>query len=85
MNTMNYKGYTAKIEFDEEDEIFVGEIMYLRKDIICFHGKSVDELRVALQETIDGYIANCIATGDKPEKPRTKRLKTAPLRLQPTV
>lgn len=37
MNTMNPGGYTARIEFDERDEIFVGRILGLRS-IIRFHG-----------------------------------------------
>ncbi len=29
MNTMNYMGYTARIEFDERDNIFVGRLLGL--------------------------------------------------------
>ena len=29
MNTMNHKGYTARIEFDERDNIFVGRVLGL--------------------------------------------------------
>ena len=59
--------------------------MYLRRDIICFHGTTVDELKAALQEVIDGYIENCRALGDQPEKSRKRKEKTAPLRLQATA
>ena len=30
MNTMTYKGYTARVEFDERDGIFVGRVLGLR-------------------------------------------------------
>ncbi len=30
MNTMTHKGYTARIEFDERDNIFVGRVLGLR-------------------------------------------------------
>ncbi|MFK5970129.1 MAG: hypothetical protein QM487_08450, partial [Candidatus Marithrix sp.] len=30
MNTLNYKGYTAKIEFDPEDNILFGNIIGIR-------------------------------------------------------
>jgi predicted HicB family RNase H-like nuclease len=30
MNTMNYKGYTARIDFDERDDIFVGRVLGVR-------------------------------------------------------
>ena len=44
MNTMSHKGYTARIEFDERDNIFVGRVLGLRT-IISFHGETVVELR----------------------------------------
>ena len=40
--TMTHKGYTAKIEFDERDAIFVGHVLGLRT-IISFHGETVAE------------------------------------------
>lgn len=27
MNTMNHKSYTARIEFDERDSVFVGRVL----------------------------------------------------------
>ena len=43
MNAMFYKGYSARIDFDDEDRIFVGHLAGIR-DIVGFHGSSVDEL-----------------------------------------
>ena len=43
MNTMNHGGYTARIEFDERDNIFVGRILGLRS-IISLHGATVAKL-----------------------------------------
>jgi predicted HicB family RNase H-like nuclease len=37
---MNYKGYTAKIGFDERDAIFVGRVLGLHA-VISFHGETV--------------------------------------------
>ena len=48
MNMMKYKGYIARIEFDEEDRIFVGHLAEIR-DIVGFHGTTVDELECAFQ------------------------------------
>ena len=45
MNTMNHKGYTARIDFDERDNIFVGRVLGLRS-IISFHGETVESTRV---------------------------------------
>jgi len=44
MNSMTYKGYTARVEFDERDDIFVGRVLGVR-DIISFHAALVTELR----------------------------------------
>ena len=43
MNTMNHKGYTARVEFDERDNIFVGRVLGLHT-MIRFHGETVAEL-----------------------------------------
>ena len=48
MNTMLYKGYSAHIEFDEGDRIFVGRLAGIR-DIVGFHGSSVDASRATPQ------------------------------------
>ena len=44
MNSLKYKGYTARIDFDPEDEIFVGRVVGI-KDIIGFHAEVAKELR----------------------------------------
>jgi predicted HicB family RNase H-like nuclease len=81
MNTMSHKGYTARIEFDERDDIFVGRILGLRA-IISFHGETVEELRKAFEQAIDDYLAECAEKGVSPEKPASGRLL---LRLPPEV
>ena len=48
MNLMSYKGYTARIEYDNEDHIFTGRIAGIR-DVVGFHGSSVDELEQAFK------------------------------------
>ncbi len=42
---MEYKGYFAKVEFDDQANIFHGEIINLR-DVITFEGETVDEWRI---------------------------------------
>jgi predicted HicB family RNase H-like nuclease len=68
MNTMRYKGYEAIVEYDEEAEIFHGEVANLR-DVITFQGKSVAELKKALAASVDDYLAFCKDRGEEPEKP----------------
>ena len=65
---MEYKGYSAKIEFDEDANIFHGEIINLR-DVITFEGETVDGLRQAFQQSVDDYLEFCAARGEDPEKP----------------
>lgn len=67
MNAMNYRGYTAKIEFDERDNIFVGRLLAIRT-MISFHGETVAELRAAFETAVDEFLADCKDQGVKPEK-----------------
>ena len=41
---MEYKGYFANVEFDDEADIFHGEVINLR-DVVTFQGKTVNSLR----------------------------------------
>lgn len=68
MNSMlEYKGYHAKIEFDAEDKIFVGEVFGVR-DSLNFHGKSVDEIQEMFHQTIDNYLELCAELDRQPDK-----------------
>ncbi|MDY6906397.1 MAG: type II toxin-antitoxin system HicB family antitoxin [Thermodesulfobacteriota bacterium] len=65
---MEYKGYFARVEFDDEANIFHGEVINLR-DVITFEGESVDELRKAFTESVEDYLEFCAERGEAPEKP----------------
>ncbi len=65
---MAYKGYYAKVEFDDEANILHGEVINLR-DVITFEGQTVSEIRQAFRDSIDDYIAFCLERGESPEKP----------------
>jgi predicted HicB family RNase H-like nuclease len=81
MNMMKYKGYIARIEYDEEDRIFVGHLAGI-KDIVGFHGITVDELEDAFHESVDNYIAISEETGRPVQKPYSGKLM---LRVSPDV
>lgn len=68
MNTLKYKGYTAKVEFDSEDNILLGHILGIR-DTVGFHGETVAELKNAFVEAVDFYLESCRKAGREPEKP----------------
>ena len=65
---MEYKGYFAKVEFDDEANLFHGEVINLR-DVITFEGETVDELRKAFNDSVEDYMAFCAERGEDPEKP----------------
>ena len=69
---MEFKGYVAKVDFDDEAGIFHGEVLNLR-DVITFQGKTVAELRKAFRESIDDYLDFCSQRGEPPEKPYSGR------------
>ena len=68
MFVMHYKGYIGQVEFDEEADLFHGEVANLR-DVITFQGRSVDELHDAFAESVEDYLEFCAERGETPEKP----------------
>lgn len=78
---MTYKGYTGQVEFDNEADIFHGEVIDTR-DVITFQGKSVKELQQAFKDSIDDYLDFCEKRGEKPDKPFSGKFV---LRLSPEL
>ena len=66
-NTMTYKGYSARIEYDDSDGIFVGRIAGIR-DGVGFHADTVKGLREAFREAVDDYLETCAKIGKKPQR-----------------
>lgn len=81
MNTLNYKGYTARIKFDERDNILIGRLIGI-KDIICFHADNVTDLRLAFKDAVDDYLEACEKIGKLPEKLYSGKLM---LRVSPEI
>lgn len=73
MSIMRYKNYVARVEFDSDDEIFVGHIAGIR-DMVGFHADTVAGLKEAFQEAVDDYIKSCGKIGKKPQKPYSGNL-----------
>ncbi len=65
---MEYKGYFAKVEFDDGANIFHGEVINLR-DVITFEGETVKELKQAFKDSVEDYLDFCAKRGEDPEKP----------------
>jgi predicted HicB family RNase H-like nuclease len=81
MKTMQYKGYAARIEYSDEDGCFVGHIAGIR-DIVGFHGESVEELRAAFEEAVDDYWETCEKVGRSPQRPYSGKVM---LRIPPEL
>ena len=73
MNSMSYQGYTAHIEYDERDNIFIGRILGIR-DIISFHGETVAELQAGFYQAVDDYLSDCAERGIQAETPASGKL-----------
>ncbi len=67
MNTMRFKGDTARIDYDDDDHLFSGHIAGIH-DIVGFQSDTVDGLRKAFQETVEDYLETCTRIGEKPQK-----------------
>lgn len=65
---MNYKGYSGTVRYDDEAEIFHGEVLGLR-DVVTFQGVSVRELKASFEDSVDDYLEFCQQRGETPDKP----------------
>jgi predicted HicB family RNase H-like nuclease len=70
---MNYKGYTGAVEFDDEANIFHGEVIDTN-DVITFQGSTPDEIKQAFRESVDDYLDFCAERNEAPEKPFSGKL-----------
>ncbi len=78
---MTYKGYQAAVAFDQEADVFHGEVVGTR-DVIFFEATSVEELKKEFQFSIDDYLSMCAEQGQAPDKPYSGKI---PLRINPQV
>lgn len=83
MSSMNYRGYTARVEFDEQDQIFWGKVLGLPASVsISFEGDTVAQLMQDFHRAIDFYIEDCAKTGKTAIKPASGKLM---LRVAPEI
>ncbi|CAI3796050.1 hypothetical protein GLGCALEP_01357 [Pseudomonas sp. MM221] len=75
------RGYAARIEYSDEDQLLIGHVAGIR-DVIGFHGESISELRQAFEEAVDDYLEACKRLGREPQKTYSGKLS---LRLEPTL
>ena len=81
MQTATYKGYTGKFEIDFEDNLISGIVIDI-KDVITFHGHTIEEVLQCFHESVDDYLEFCQELGEDPEKPFSGKL---PYRTTPEI
>ena len=69
---IEYKGYTATVEYDPDEESFRGRVANVR-DVISFYGRSVEDLKRQMKASIDDYLEFCAEQGVEPAKPFSGR------------
>ena len=67
MNLMNVDGYHAKIDYDEETDLFRGEILGLSGGA-DFYGSSPEELRREFKKSLDIFLEVCKEQGIEPRR-----------------
>ena len=72
MSMLTYKGYQGRFDYDPEADIFHGEVLHLT-DVITFQGRSIDELKQALADSVEDYLEFCAQKGKIPTKPYSER------------
>jgi len=72
MPTLSYRGYTGLLEVDLDAGELFGRTVGTR-DIITFHGKTVDEARGSFEESVDFYLSCCQDEGKEPDRPYSGR------------
>ena len=65
---IEYKGYTGVFEFDPSIDAFHGRVVGLQ-DVVTFQGKSLDELRQEMAESVEDYLELCAESGKEAERP----------------
>jgi len=78
---LNYKGYVGHATYDDEAEIFHGEVINIR-DVVTFQGNTVSSLKKAFIESVEDYLAFCTENGEEPDKPFSGKLN---VRLSPEL
>lgn len=78
---LKYKDYIGHVTFDEEADIFHGEVINTR-DVITFQGSTVKALKKAFKDSIDDYLAFCKERNEAPEKPFSGKFN---VRLNPEL
>jgi predicted HicB family RNase H-like nuclease len=76
-----YKGYIGQFFVDVDTGLIRGTVVNTR-DVITFHGSTVQEAQQAFRDSVDEYLAFCEELGRTPEKPYSGKLL---VRIRPSL
>lgn len=62
-----YNGYIGSLEFDSNDKILHGKILFIN-DIITYEAENAADIESAFQEAVDEYLEDCKFLGVDPDK-----------------
>jgi predicted HicB family RNase H-like nuclease len=77
---MTYNGYTALINWSDEENCLVGNVIGIRHNIL-FRGSTSPEIYETFKEMIDWYLSECELDGIEPNPPPTEILVPVPIDL----
>lgn len=77
MNALRYKEWTGVFAYDEEAKLLHGRVVGLR-DIVTFEGRSVEELKTALADSVEDYLEFCLRLGREAELPSRQPHRRSP-------
>lgn len=69
-NLIQYKGYHARIEYDADDNIFVGSVLGIN-DVLAFHSNNTKDIEKKFHDCIDDYLDLCKKINKEPEREYT--------------
>ena len=82
INVVTVDGYRAKIEYDEELDLFRGEILGLSGGA-DFYGKNPKELRTEFKKTLQVFLAVCKEKGLEPRRRFSGKFSASQARQAP--
>ena len=78
---LNHKGYIGHVEFDDENEIFSGEVINT-KDVITFQSDTAHGLKQEFIDSVEDYLEFCKERNELAEKPFSGKFN---LRIPPEL
>ncbi len=79
--TLEYKGYVARVEVDEENDTLHGRVINIT-DVVNFKGGTISDLKREFANSMKEYFEFCKERGVEPEKPFSGKFV---LRVSPEV